>query len=91
MESWEFLHSGTTNIDFNSQTIRAFNNVQQSEKLLIGVGPKEVHVITEKHKTIENKVTLPNRWIKGLGNVQVFLSEMEFAFPINQVRIITII
>lgn len=80
----EFLHSGTTNIDFNSQTIRAFNNVQQSEKLLIGVGPKEVHVITEKHKTIENKVTLPNRWIKGLGNVQVFLSEMEFAFQLTK-------
>jgi hypothetical protein len=80
----EFLHSGTTNIDFNSQTIRAFNNVQQSEKLLVGVGPKEVHVITEKQKTIENKVTLPNRWIKGLGNVQVFLSEMEFAFQLTK-------
>lgn len=80
----EFLHSGTTNIDFNNQTIRAFNNVQQSEKLLIGVGSKDVHVITEKHKTIEKKVSLPNRWIKGLGNVKVFLSEMEFAFQLTK-------
>ncbi|OXE95283.1 hypothetical protein BC749_11350 [Flavobacterium araucananum] len=80
----DFLHSGTTNIDFNNQTIRAFNNVQQSEKLLIGIGSKEVHVITEKHKTIEKKVTLPNRWIKGLGNVQVFLSEMELAFQLTK-------
>ncbi|WP_125722544.1 SWIM zinc finger family protein [Flavobacterium ustbae] len=80
----EFLHSGTTNIDFNNQTIRAFKNVQQSEKLLLGIGSKEVHVITEKHKTVENKVTLPNRWIKGLGNVQVFLSEMELAFQLTK-------
>ncbi len=80
----EFLHAGTTNIDFNNQTIRAFNQVQQSEKLLIGVGSKEVHIVTDKQQTVEKKVTLPNRWIKGLGNVQVFLSEMELAFQLSK-------
>lgn len=80
----EFLYSGTTNIDFNPQTIRAFNSVQQTDKLLIGVGSKEVHIITDRQKTIEKKVTLPNRWIKGLGNVQVFLSEMELAFQLTK-------
>ena len=82
----EFLHSGTTNIDFNNETIRAFNNMRQSEKLLIGIGSKEVHVITGKYKTIEKKVTLPDRWIKGLGNVQVLLSEMELAFQLTKLE-----
>ena len=32
----------------------------------------------------EKKVSLPNRWIKGLGNVQVYLSEMELAFRLTK-------
>ena len=82
----EFLHSGCTNIDFNNTTIRAFNAVSKTEKLLVGVGSKEVHFITEKKKTTEKKVTLPNRWIKGLGNVQMYLSEMELAFKLSKIE-----
>ncbi|MBK8389318.1 MAG: SWIM zinc finger family protein [Saprospiraceae bacterium] len=80
----EFLHSGATNIDFNNQTIRAFNNVLQTEKLILGVGNKEVHFVTDKQKMLEKKVTLSNRWIKGLGNVQVYLSEMELAHRLSK-------
>lgn len=84
----EFLNSGCTNIDFNDNTIRALNSVSQSENLLLGIGEKEVHIITEKSQTIEKKVTLPNRWIKGLGNVQVYLSEMELVFTLSKVETI---
>lgn len=80
----EFLHAGCTNIDFNNQTIRAFNAISKTEKLLIGVGSKQVQFVTEKNKTSEKKVSLPNRWIKGLGNVQVYLSEMELAFRLTK-------
>ncbi|MBK7140085.1 MAG: hypothetical protein IPH74_14185 [Bacteroidetes bacterium] len=51
---------------------------------MIGIGSKNVQIITDKSKTIEKKVTLPNRWIKGLGNVQVYLSEMELAFKLTK-------
>lgn len=84
----EFIHSGCTNIDFNNETVRAFNAVSPSEKLLVGVGAKEVQFITEQTKTIEKKVTLPSRWIKGLGNVQVYLSEMELAFELKKIEAI---
>ena len=84
----EFIHSGCTNIDFNDETIRAFNAVSPSEKLLIGVGAKEVQFITKKAETTEKKVALPNRWIKGLGNVQVYLSEMELAFELKKIEAI---
>ena len=84
----EFIKSGCTNIDFNSHTVRAFNAVTASEKMILGVGQKEMHFITDKHKTVEKKVTLPNRWIKGLGNVQVYLAEMELAYWLNKAEAI---
>ena len=84
----EFLHSGCTNIDFNDQTIKAFNAVSQSDKLFLGVGSREVQFITDNHNTIEKKVSLPDRWIKGLGNVQVYLSQMEHLFKLSRIEAI---
>lgn len=46
---------------------------------------KQVDVITERAAIVEKKVTLPDRWIKGLGNVQVYLSDMELAFRLSRV------
>ncbi len=82
----EFIQSGCTNIDFNDATIRAFNTVARTEKLMVGVGSKELKVITERIETTEKKVSLPDRWIKGLGNVQVYLSQMELAFKLNKIE-----
>ena len=84
----EVIKSGCTNIDFNDATVRAFNAVTASEQMILGVGQKQTHFITDKHKTVEKKVTLPNRWIKGLGNVQVYLSEMELAYRLNKAEAI---
>jgi len=82
----EFLQSGCTNIDFNSDTVRAFNTVTQKEKLSVSIGSKEVNISTERSSTQEKKVKLPNRWIKGLGNVQVYLSSMELAFTLTKIE-----
>lgn len=84
----DFLASGSTNVDFNDPTIRAFNLISKNEKLILGVGQKELHVVAGNSTTIEKKVSLPNRWIKGLGNVQLYLSQMELAFRMNQIQAI---
>jgi hypothetical protein len=84
----EFIQSGCTNVDFNDATIRAFNSVGRNEKLLIAVGSKEIQVITENAATTEKKVNLPDRWIKGLGNVQVYLSQMNLIFKLNRIQAI---
>ena len=57
-----------------------------SDKLFLGVGSREVQFITDNHNTIEKKVSLPNRWIKGLGNVQVYLSQMEHLFKYHELK-----
>ena len=84
----DFLQSGCTNIDFNDQSVRAFNSVSASERLLLSIGAKQTQIITETKKSIEKKVALPDRWIKGLGNVQVYLSEMELAYRLSKMEAI---
>ncbi|AMP98116.1 SWIM zinc finger domain protein [Pedobacter cryoconitis] len=84
----EFIQSGCTNVDFNDATIRAFNSVVRNEKLLIAVGSKEMQVITENASTTEKKVSLPDRWIKGLGNVQVYLAQMNLIFKLDRIQAI---
>ncbi|NOQ74651.1 MAG: SWIM zinc finger family protein [Crocinitomix sp.] len=87
----EFLFSGSTNVDFNNETVRAFNTVKKDEKLILGVGAKELDIITESKTTKEKKVSLPDKWIKGLGNVQVYLSEMELVCELTKVEAIMLL
>ena len=84
----EFLASGCTNVDFNDPIIRAFNTVSRSENMIMGVGYDHLKVTTPISSVTEKKVSLPDRWIKGLANVQYYLSQMEFAFQLNKIQTI---
>lgn len=82
----DFIQSGCTNVDFNDLSIRAFNTLGRTDQLIMGVGSKSLDIITSKSKSKEKKVSLPDRWIKGLGNVQVYLSEMDLQFELNRIE-----
>ncbi len=82
----DFIQSGCTNIDFNDPTVRAFAAVTQTDKLLLGVGSRSVDIITGKQNIVEKKVPLPDRWIRGMGNVQAYLAEMEPAFVLTKIQ-----
>lgn len=82
----EFIQSGCTNVDFNDHTIRAFNTMGRSDRLVLGVGAREISFITESRVVTEKKVSLPDRWIKGLGNVQVHLSQMKHVFELSKIE-----
>ncbi|MDO4230067.1 MAG: SWIM zinc finger family protein [Capnocytophaga sp.] len=84
----EFLQSGCTNIDLNDVSVRALNSVGANERLLVGIGAKETKIITEKQQVAEKKVSLPDRWIKGLGNVQIYLSQMDLAYKLSKTEAI---
>lgn len=79
----EFLSSGTTNVDFNEPMLNALNMVQKNEEVILSVGHDHVTLIAEKRKAVEKKVSLPNRWIKGLTSVQHYLAEMNEVFELN--------
>ncbi|MFD2970201.1 SWIM zinc finger family protein [Sphingobacterium bambusae] len=84
----EFLASGTTNVDFNEPMLNALNAVRKTEKMVLGVGSKEVSISTDKGKVVEKKVSLPPRWIKGLTSVQLYLADMDQKFQLNKMQIV---
>lgn len=84
----EFIANGTTNVDFNEPMLNALNAIQKNERVTLAVGQKELQVITSKAKVVEKKVSLPNRWIKGLTSVQLYLADMDLKFQLNKIQTI---
>ncbi|MFS4472241.1 SWIM zinc finger family protein [Chryseobacterium sp. T20] len=82
----EFLENGTTNVDFNQPMITALGSIRPNEKIMLSVGQKEVGLYKGESKIIERKVPLPAKWIKGLGTVQVYLSESEKRHTFNKIQ-----
>ncbi|MCJ7934813.1 MAG: SWIM zinc finger domain-containing protein [Chryseobacterium sp.] len=82
----EFLENGTTNVDFNQPMIMALGSIRPNENIMLSVGEKEVGLYKEEQKLVERKVPLPVKWIKGLGTVQVYLSESEKRHCFNKIQ-----
>ncbi|AZA92415.1 Uncharacterised protein [Chryseobacterium nakagawai] len=82
----EFLENGTTNVDFNQPMITALGSIRPNEKVMLSVGEKEVGLYKEEKKIVERKVPLPVKWIKGLGTVQIYLSESEKQHTFNKIQ-----
>lgn len=82
----EFLESGTTNVDFNQPMITALGSIRPNERIMLSVGEKEVGLYKEEKKVVERKVPLPVKWIKGLGTVQIYLSESEKQHTFNKIQ-----
>ncbi len=84
----EFLEAGTTNVDFNQPMINALSAMKRQEDVVLSVGPKEVGIHKEGKKTIERKVPLPTKWIKGLTTVQIYLSDTNQHMSLNKMQAI---
>lgn len=82
----EFLENGTTNVDFNQPMITELGSIRPNEEIMLSVGQKEVGLYKGESKIIERKVPLPAKWIKGLGTVQVYLSESEKRHTFNKIQ-----
>lgn len=80
----DFLASGTTNVDFNEPMINALNNITKTENMVLSVGQQAVTITTDRAKVVERKVVLPNRWIKGLTSVQLYLADMQPVFTLTK-------
>jgi hypothetical protein len=68
---------GTTNVDFNNDMRAALLRLRDEEDVEFGVGTKEVVLSRDGAKTIEKKVKLPLRWIKGFSEVQAYQPRLE--------------
>jgi hypothetical protein len=84
----EVLAPGATNVDFNPPMRAELAKVGDAAPMHLQVGAESVAATTERGTVVERKVALPQRWIKGFGEVQVVqhgLSErLELSGPLAQ-------
>jgi hypothetical protein len=71
------IASGTTNVDFNDAMRAALAGVAISGPLLLSVGSGELVVDVAEGSVTERKVPLPDRWLKGFGEVQALARQMQ--------------
>lgn len=63
---------GTTNVDFNTPMRNALMRLRDQDDVNFSVGKEEVVLSKGNETTIEKKVKLPLRWIKGFSEVQAY-------------------
>ena len=76
---------GTTNVDFNPPMREALGRAGTREPLRILVGADQVEVQTLGGSVVEHRVPLPDRWVKGFGEVQVATSRARALFALDRV------
>jgi hypothetical protein len=69
--------AGTTNVDFNDAMRAALGGAAISGPLMLSVGSDELVVDTVDGMMTERKVPLPDRWLKGFGEVQAIARQMR--------------
>ncbi|MGH1364309.1 MAG: SWIM zinc finger family protein [Calditrichia bacterium] len=74
---------GTTNVDFNVPMRNALMRLRDDEDVTFSIGEDEVVLSRKENKTIEKKVKLPLRWIKGFSEVQAYQAGLKPALEIN--------
>jgi hypothetical protein len=68
---------GTTNVDFNPPMREALARIASSQPVRLHVGADEVGIKTFGSQIAEQKVPLPDRWVKGFAEVQVAAAGLE--------------
>jgi hypothetical protein len=80
---------GTTNVDFNPPMREALARVAGSQPVRLHIGAEELGIKSFGGQVVEQKVPLPDRWIKGFAEVQVAAAGLEQLadLPIADARI----
>ncbi|SDH19548.1 SWIM zinc finger family protein [Agrococcus jejuensis] len=73
----EHLVPGATNVDVNPPLRTALAGVRADEPLRIEVGDDGVRVRTRDDDVVEERVPLPDRWLRGFGEAQAASSAMR--------------
>jgi len=82
----ESFGRGTTNVDFNQPMLNALAKIKPGDKVSISVGADKVVLKQRQKETIEKKVKLPVRWLKGFVEVQSVQSRMELVHQVDAIH-----
>ncbi len=73
----DVIDCGTTNVDVNEPLRRALSGILAGDPLHLAVGPNDVTVTTMTDSVVERKVPLPERWVRGFGEIYVLTGEFD--------------
>ncbi|MEL7519470.1 MAG: SWIM zinc finger family protein [Pseudomonadota bacterium] len=73
---------GTTNVDFNTDMRAALLRLRDDEAVEFAVGADEVVLSKGDERTVEKKVKLPLRWIKGFSEVQAYMPRLDLKMEV---------
>lgn len=73
---------GTTNVDFNADMRGALLRLRDDEQVEFAVGADEVVLSKGNERTVEKKVKLPLRWIKGFSEVQAYMPRLDLKMEV---------
>jgi hypothetical protein len=82
----EIVQSGTTNVDFNEPMVNALSRISRHEPVRLSVGQQEVTLERAAGHVTERKVSLPERWLKGLAGAQAYLAQMEEKLMLSRLQ-----
>ena len=68
---------GTTNVDFNSPMIAHLAQIHRTSDTTLSISSEQVAIQSGESKVVEKKVKLPQRWIKGLSEVQSYQARLK--------------
>ena len=74
---------GTTNVDVGEPLRRALARTGDGGLLHLTVGRDELAVTTADGGTVERRVPLPRRWVRGFAEVQVLSTALEPQFELD--------
>jgi hypothetical protein len=77
---------GATNVDFNSPFQHALSGLRATDPVHLSVGADEVVLARLEGTVRERRVDLPERWIRGFGEVGVVQSKMPERFDLDTMR-----
>lgn len=82
---------GTTNVDINQPLRTALATLRPSDPLHLSVGHTELRASSPASTHVERKVTLPDRWVRGLAEVPNLCHGMRPVATLDGPRIIQLI
>ncbi len=78
----DLLGRGTTNVDFNPPMRAALTRVRRDETVRLAIGRDRLELERAGETTVEKKVKLPLRWVKGFSEVQAYQPALERRFEV---------
>ncbi|MCL2742412.1 MAG: SWIM zinc finger domain-containing protein [Planctomycetaceae bacterium] len=67
---------GTTNVDFNPAMLAALASLRDNDYVALNIGAEQIELSKNAETTVERKVSLPVRWLKGFVEIQAYQARM---------------